>query len=374
MNIRGRARASVAVLVVGFVLVVGAMSLLAQAQQQNTKKPDKAQQQEADALSQVLASVQSGQPAPSDMAVGIESYHSFRSANGQTYIAFTVTVDGKGLASPAVALMLRVVNRNGTTVASGADKKPGVATASNAGEPGDDTRARMGGERSGKAAVAPAAYEDLDFTSLKPAEPGQPSRLSRAFQVPAGEYDIYFGLKERNTGDKKQKPKFAVCKQPLTVPDYGGSDLITSSVILAAKMDVLPKALAPDEQRSNPYTIGLLEIVPKVGTEFARGAELGIYFQIYNEALDATSKPNVQVDFLFYRKQADGEKKIANSEPQILNGTTLPPQFDVTKHQLAGSSAWPLTSFQPGSFRLEIKITDKISGKSLTKDVTFSVS
>ena len=34
----------------------------------------------------------------------------------------------------------------------------------------------------------------------------------------------------------------------------------------------------------------------------------------------------------------------------------------------------PLASFPEGDYRLEIKVTDKIANKSLTRDVNFSVS
>jgi hypothetical protein len=40
---------------------------------------------------------------------------------------------------------------------------------------------------------------------------------------------------------------------------------------------------------------------------------------------------------------------------------------------IAGQSV-PLGSFEPGDYRLEIKVTDKTSGKSITRDVRFSVT
>jgi hypothetical protein len=33
-----------------------------------------------------------------------------------------------------------------------------------------------------------------------------------------------------------------------------------------------------------------------------------------------------------------------------------------------------LTSFPAGDYRLEVKVTDKISGKSITRDVNFTVT
>jgi hypothetical protein len=58
----------------------------------------------------------------------------------------------------------------------------------------------------------------------------------------------------------------------------------------------------------------------------------------------------------------------------VLNASTLPPQFDLTAgHQLPGSIVIPLASFQPAEYRLEIKLTDKVSGKTLIHNATFTV-
>ncbi len=350
MNMRSRVQAAVAcafamVLVVG--VTVGA--------QKDSKKPDKALLQAGQTLSQAVDQAEAGQAPASDVQLALESYHFFRTVNGDTYVPFTVTVEPKALAGPSVALLYRVVDRN---------LKPPVMQTSNA----QDQKSKPGAVK-----VKPA-YEDLAFTAFKPGALGEPLKLSRAFQVPAGEYDLYVAIFERSqAGDQKQKPKVTVLKQTLTVPDYR-QDLATSSVMLTEKIDQLPAPLPADQQRDNPYTIGQLQIVPKVGIKFAKTQELSVYFQVYNEGLDAAKKPDVQIEFLFYRKQADELKKMASSEPQILNASTLPPQFDPAKHQLAGGSAWPLTTFQPGDFRLEITITDKVSGKILKKNVDFTVS
>lgn len=355
MNIRSRVGAAAAcTLAFVFVVVAG---VGAQKDQKETKKLDKTQIEQAQALSQAIDQAEAGQSPASDVPLALQSCHFFRTATGDTYVPFTITVDAKAMSSPGVVLLYRVVDRN-------APKPIGPAAAQDKDKNKDKTPVVR---------VRPA-YEDLAFTAFKPGALGDPLRLSRAFQAPAGDYDLYVALLERNQAvDKKQKPKITVLKQPVTVPDLK-QELSTSSIVLPEKIDQLPLPLPPDQQRDNPYTMGQLQIVPRLGTKFAKTQELSVYFQVYNEALDAAKKPDIQIEFLFYRKQADSEKKIASSEPQILNASTLPPQFDPTKHQLAGGSAWPLTTFQPGDFRLEITVTDKVSGKILKKSVDFTVS
>jgi len=54
---------------------------------------------------------------------------------------------------------------------------------------------------------------------------------------------------------------------------------------------------------------------------------------------------------------------------------TLPPQFDLAAgHQLQSGQAVPLASFPEGDYRLEIKVTDKIANKTLTREINFTVT
>jgi len=45
----------------------------------------------------------------------------------------------------------------------------------------------------------------------------------------------------------------------------------------------------------------------------------------------------------------------------------------VGKFLLFECRAWPLQVFPPGPYRLEIKVTDKIAGKTITQNVGFTV-
>jgi hypothetical protein len=59
----------------------------------------------------------------------------------------------------------------------------------------------------------------------------------------------------------------------------------------------------------------------------------------------------------------------------VMNAETLPPQFDLAAgHQLPGSLSVPLASFPEGDYRLEVKLTDKTSGKTVTREVLFNVA
>jgi len=87
-------------------------------------------------------------------------------------------------------------------------------------------------------------------------------------------------------------------------------------------------------------------------------------------------KPDVTVEYNFYQKPAGAPEKFFNkTNPQALNAQTLPPNFDLAAgHQLQSGQAVPLASFPEGDYRLEIKVTDKIANKTLTREINFTVS
>jgi hypothetical protein len=164
-------------------------------------------------------------------------------------------------------------------------------------------------------------------------------------------------------------------KQSVTVPDFWNGELNTSSVIIAQRIDPLPAPLTPAQQADRPYALGTMEIVPAVDTKFTKKSELSTFMLIYNPKTDASKKPDVVVEYNFYVKSAGGEKFFNKTQPQNLNAQTLPPQFDLEAgHQLQSGQAVPLASFPEGDYRLEIKVTDHIANKSVTRDVNFSIS
>ncbi len=127
-----------------------------------------------------------------------------------------------------------------------------------------------------------------------------------------------------------------------------------------------------------PYIFGMMRIVPAVDAvpKFAKKDEVSIVFYIYNAAPDKTSgKPNLTVDYNFYHKENGAEKFFNRTEPQVLNEKTLGPNFDIKAgHQLLGGMGIPLASFPEGDYRLEIKITDKVTGKTKIENSLFVVT
>jgi len=341
-------RRGVAVVV---ALLVAGTSLVAQNAQKDEKKRNKQEQQDIEALAKLVDGVTMGeQQPPAEVAVTWDTNHFVKGQDGKTYVPFTVQIDRSKLAAPGVVLFVRAMSKQPASSATGTDGKK------------DD-------KKKGDRIEYP--WENVHFVDVP-----ENGKVSRAMAVPGGDYELLLAVKEKSTGDRKQPPaKMGLLRKDLTVPDFGATELTTSSVIVADAVEPVQTAMTNEQQQENPYTFGTMKIVPSVDPKFKKDGELQVVFWIYGASTDASKKPDVTIEYNFHQKTAEGEKYFNKTAPQQLNATTLPPQFDMAAgHQLPGSLVVPLASFPAGDYRLEIKVTDKPSGKTLTRDVAFSVS
>jgi hypothetical protein len=344
---------------------VAFVPVLAQQQSQKVdKKVEKAQQFDIQSVVRVADAALAGQPA-TDFTMSFRS-DSLKAQEGKTYVPFTVSFDqAQAPAGKALTLFVRVVDKALAAAAPPADAKK-------------DSK-----DAKGKNLHPEYVHQDVSFLTLTPpATPAEPYRISRAFAVRAGEYDVYITLQERlpvETKDREKVPtKTGVLKQSLTVPNYWSGELATSTIILADKVEPLGQPLSPLEQLEQPYTFGQTQIVPAMKNSFTKKSELSVVFLIYNTGLDAEKKPDITVDYSFYQKVAtaeNGEKFFNKTNPQVFSAKTLPAQFDpALGHQLVAGQSLPLGSFPDGEYRLEIKISDKLSGKTITHTLQFFVT
>jgi hypothetical protein len=398
-----RVRAGVAVRMLLAAMVLGTWAGPAAAQPRPAPKADQkpdpatqaqalAQQQEIQSLVRIADSAMGGQPAPADFPIQFQN--DFLKAQGnRVWVPITLTLDPAKLTSSALTLYLRVVPRGLTappppTVAAaaapaGKDDKDGK-------DKDKDKKKDKDKDKDGKTASAPAAagpaypFEDASFMDLKPAGPGQPLRIARGIGVPAGSYDLYIVLHERPAGGAAPAAggapavaggKTAVLKQPLDVPNYASGEFATSTVILAERVDQLPTMVTPDQQSERPYAFGQTEIVVAPDKKFKKSQELIVLLQIYNPMLTPEKKFNLEATYTFYRQDGGTEKRFNSTEPQTFSAETMGPGFDPTANSsIQAGQGVPLQSFPEGSYRLEIKITDKLSAKALTQNVNFTVT
>jgi hypothetical protein len=303
-----------------------------------------------------------------DVKVAWDSNH-FVKGQTDTYIPFTLQLDRSELPSGA-AIWVRIVTPDQAASFASMVTTPPKQGNNNRNQPPARTT---------------FAWDNGSFVDVP-----EGGKLQRAIQLRPGQYVAYIAVKEksaaaagnqrgndRNRNDKNAPPaaapgKVGLLRHELTVPDFGQGDLVTSSVIVARSVEQV--AAPPTDQESNPYVFGPMRIVPSPDGKFAKSAELSVIFWIYGAQAAASGKPDVTIDYNFYQKMGDSEKYFNKTAPQQLNAQTLPPEFSVAAgHQLPGSLVVPLASFPAADYRLEIKVTDKASGKSVTQNVNFTV-
>lgn len=309
----------------------------------NKKKLSKEENAELVQLLKVVDDAMAGQPGPGDIKMTITPYF-LKSQEVRTFVPFVLTVDGAPAADAAT--YLRVVDTAAYEAAK--DKKK-----------------------------FEYPWDDVQFaTGAQLAEATKSGHLYRVFMAAPGTYDVYFVMKERLPKDapKSQVAKMGLVKTKIEVPSFAAGELVTSSLIVTNKAVDLTAPVSQDEVRTRPFVFGQREFLPMLDTAFKKNDEFNVFFQVYNPGLGADGKPAMLLEYNFHRKEGDAEKFFNKTNPVTMDATNLPPQFDATKFPIPGGITVPLTSFGEGQYRLEIKITDKVSGKTLTRDVNFTVA
>ena len=355
-------RSAIASIVAAAVVCSTGIASLA-AQKKDDKKQDEAQKKEALAIFKLVDDVMAGTAQPTN-DLGLAWLHEdFLKAQGnKEFVPFIVTLDSTKITpnTPSLSFYWRVVSK---------DAAPPPAPDPNAKK--DDKNK----DKNKAPAKTEYPWEDLHVLPVAPGQSG-PTRITRSFTVPAGAYEVYIVAREPTSQAKNAPaPKTSVLKQTVNVPDYWNGELATSSVIMASRLDPLAAPLTPQQLSERPYAMGAMEIVPQVELNFSKKGELQPVFMVYNPKLDSASKPDVTIEYNFYSKPSGAPEKFFNhTSPQNFNAQTMP-QFDAAAgHQIPGGIAIPLSSFPEGDYRLEIKITDKIATKTITRDVNFTVS
>lgn len=334
---------------------------LVYSQNKNDKKQQEKEQQAKRAQYLAMAKIVDGAMAqpPAQSGAKWAAEFTLKAQENKTYVPFTVTVDPGTLNSGATVIYVRVVEKGAAApVTDDKEKK-------------DDKNAQA-------ASPTMPPFEDLHTVQMKAGASGQPMSVSRAFAVPAGEYDVYVAMAEQTGQPSKDKAaigRATVLKHTMTVPNYWGAELTTTPIMIAQSVEQLTAPLSADQQMDRPYVLGNMEITPAPDSMLSKKEELSLLFLIYNVQVNEAGKPDLDVDYRFNQKTGDTEKFFNRTQPQQFNATTLPAQFDVRAgHQVVGGQTIPLASFPEGEYRLEIKINDKLANKSITRDVKFTVT
>jgi hypothetical protein len=222
------------------------------------------------------------------------------------------------------------------------------------------------------------AYEDISFVPVTPgrlrcgSRARSPCRPAPTTSICREGADAGEGAEERAAAEDVRGQ---ADRQPCRTS--GTTSWRTSSVIVAQRIDPLPAPLTPQQQADRPYALGIdgdrADLRDQVHQE-GRAVDLHADLQPEGGQRQQAGRQR-RVQLLSEARRARPEKFFNKTNPQNLNAQTLPPNFDFAQgHQLQSGQAVPLASFPEGDYRLEIKITDKIANKTLTREINFTVS
>jgi hypothetical protein len=308
--------------------------------------------------------------------------HFLRGPDRKTYIPFTLKVEEAPGAFRAAAMYVRVAPRGdlgrAARKAEGVKNALGVAT----GEMPVNSPERRQGAGAPTASDSSIMLRSLTQRTTMDGYPyeaaygietrgagSQLATVQSGFGVLPGEYDLYIALLER---DVKGQKKWAVLKQPITVPDLATSALRMSSVILADRVDQLRDVIPEGERPLRPYVFGSSEIVPATDDELRSDEALHVAFLIYDAMPDASGKPDVRVEYRLFQQNFSGERLLGATAPQMFDASTLPRDFDLRSgQQLAAVQSLPLHTYKPGTYRLAIRVTDQRSAAATEESVRF---
>ena len=339
------------------VAVASPSSAQDKAQEKSAEKTklNKAEMAQYQSLHTLVDAVMAGkQRAPADFKLKFQNH--FVKSTRTVFVPYVLEISAGKLSSFPVAMYVRAVRKS---------------TAAGAMTPAETSKTPAPEK---KAADYP--FENIyflaDAKSLVSTGPDT-LELSRALDLAAGDYDVYIALAETPPRNAKDGPgKTALLTQPLTVPDYS-TGLTTSTIILGKRMEAAPRQLTAQQQLEQPFTLGGYTITPTFSPAFPKTGEFLFVFIIYNEGVASTGKPDLSVDYSVFR--AAEAKPFSKLATGVFNGTTLPAEFNLSAgHQVMVAQGFPLASFAPGDYKLEMKITDATASMSIVRDVLFTVT
>ena len=169
----------------------------------------------------------------------------------------------------------------------------------------------------------------------------------------SGLYRLDLVLKDIHSGN------MGTSRMALRVPRYYEDTLAASSLILADRLE----RVSTRQIGKGQFVIGSTKVRPSVGEKFSRNQRLGIYLQVYNLATDEkTRKPSATVEYALLKNGQTLFQLTENSD-----------QIKGAFQQITVEKLLPLESLEPGRYKLQVKVTDRIKKQSITPTATFTI-
>jgi GWxTD domain-containing protein len=236
--------------------------------------------------------------------------------------------------------------------------------------PGVQAEAREGREVVDVVVTTSAVGSDgaeIGWTEQPVAAAAQPDGsfiASYGMAFPPGEYTLNVGVL---VGDQA-----SLVSKPIEVPDFSkvetaedGTETLlpaVASILLIREIEELPADAAPNPE--NPYAafrLGRMQLIPYFGSELEQSDSVSFFYMIYNLEVDpATQKADAVVAFSILK---NGRTPVAQA-----------PENPVTTPTAASSiGPVPLGAYPPGNYVVQLRVTDRLSKKTVVKNQRFSI-
>ncbi len=182
----------------------------------------------------------------------------------------------------------------------------------------------------------------------------QPSVYQKALPLRPGLYKLHLALKDVNSGN------LGTLETRLVVPRFEDEQLAHSSLILADRIE----RVATRNVGSGQFVIGDTKVRPVVGEVFSSTHRMGIYLQVYNLSVsEQTHKPDVVIEY-----------SILKGDQAVFNYTETTDQLARAGQQITLEKVLPLGSFEPGEYKLDVKVTDRLRQQTISPSASFRVT
>jgi GWxTD domain-containing protein len=179
------------------------------------------------------------------------------------------------------------------------------------------------------------------------------SLYQKAVPLRSGLYKLELVLKDLNSGN------VGTMYKGFTVPKFEEDKLATSSIILADNIE----KLSLKQVAAGQFVIGGSKVHPNVSETFSRDKTMGIYFQIYNLAIDEkTQKPSATIEYVL-RKGSEEVSRFLEEQEKLAGAS----------QQMTLEKLYPLKDLEPGRYSLVVNVTDNLTKRTISPVAKFEV-
>lgn len=179
------------------------------------------------------------------------------------------------------------------------------------------------------------------------------SVYQKAVALTPGTYKVDVVVRDVGTGNR------GIVNMGFTVPRYDEKKLSTSSLIMASKLRV-----TNDRDVGQMFVIGGAKVIPNLSGVYQRGAEVGIYMQVYNAGIDQTTlRPAVDVDYVLTK---DGKELLRQKEDWS--------GLSDSGQRLTLARLLPTTSLATGDYEIKVNIRDRVGGQVIENKGKFTIT